>query len=86
MHDAKDFDTDSLSFKHKITGRAGYPMVKPVGLFMTGRFTGVVSCSLTLYYKPWLSKTHKIGEKGESLKNIFLKFMLESVENLTKLK
>lgn len=61
-------------------------MVKVVGLFMTESFTGVVSCSLALCFKPWCSKTHKTGEKGEGFKNILLKFMLESVENLTTLK
>lgn len=53
-----------------------------MGFFMTEIFIGVVLCSLAVCLMPWYIKTHKAGEKGEVFKNM-LKFMLESVENLT---
>lgn len=74
------------SFKHTITGRAGYSMIKTVGLLMAESFLGVVSCFLALSFKPWHIKTHKTGEKERVFKNILFKYMLESVENLTTLK
>lgn len=60
-------------------------LAKVVVFFMTEIFIGVVSCSLALCLMPWHGKAHKAGEKEEGFKNM-LKFMLESVENLTTLK
>lgn len=69
-----------LNFKQSLA-----ELVKAAGFFMTEIFIGVVSCSLALYLMPWHTKTHKAREKREGFKNM-LKFMLESVENLTTLK